>query len=59
MIFNSCDKIKTLIKKKTNSVIVEINKIYLNSLLYKSINMEAIIYENTDSWNYYEDINYL
>tara|TARA_B100001175_G_scaffold316954_2_gene332254 strand:+ start:1196 stop:1369 length:174 start_codon:yes stop_codon:yes gene_type:complete len=56
---NIFNKIQLAIEKKTNSVIVEINKIYLNTLLYKSINMTAIEYETSDSWNYYEDINYL
>ena len=59
-IFNSYyNKIQLSIKEKSNSIIVEINKIYLNTLLYKSINMIIIENENTDSWNYYQDINYL
>ena len=56
---NYYNKIQSLIEKKTNSIIVDINKIYLNTLLYKSINKITIENENTDSWNYYKNMNYL
>ena len=58
---NYYNKINTLFEKNTNSIALELNKVYLNTLLYKSINTIPIIIDDdyTDSWNYYKDINYL
>ena len=58
---NYYNKINILFEKKTNSLASELNKIYLNTLLYKSINKIHITIDDdyTDSWNYYKDINYL
>ena len=57
---NYYNKINILFEK-TNSLASELNKIYLNTLLYKSINKIHITIDDdyTDSWNYYKDINYL
>jgi hypothetical protein len=58
---NYYNKLYKSLEKKNNSIILELNKIYLNTLLYKSINMIIldIDLESTDSWNYYKDMNYL
>ena len=58
---NYYNKINILFEKNTNSLASELNKIYLNTLLYKSINTIHITIDDdyTDSWNYYKDINYL
>ena len=55
------NKIKLPIEKKINLLMFDLNKIYINTLLYKSLN--TTIYniedENIDLWDYYKDINYL
>tara|TARA_B110000483_G_C18045403_1_gene484291 strand:+ start:198 stop:392 length:195 start_codon:yes stop_codon:yes gene_type:complete len=58
---NYYNKLYKSLEKKNNSIILELNKIYWNTLLYKSINMIIldIDLESTDSWNYYKDMNYL
>ena len=58
---NYYNKINILFEKNTNSIALELNKIYLNTFLYKSINttQSNIDDERNDSWNYYKDINYL
>lgn len=58
---NYYNKINTLFEKNTNSIALELNKVYLNTLLYKSINTIPITIDDdySDSWNYYKDINYL
>lgn len=55
------NKIQIKFNKKKDSLILDLNKIYLNTLLYKSLNMTILTIEDdkTDSWNYYKDMNYL
>lgn len=54
------NKIQTKFSKEKDLIMLDLNKIYSNTLLYKTINMTILnIEDNNDSWDYYKDINYL
>ena len=55
------NKIQSKFNKEKDLLMLDLNKIYLNTLLYKSINMTILNMDdnNNDCWDYYKDINYL